>query len=433
MGTTVEIAYYNTFALAGGESEGTWHVEESRIKGGFNNTSVDFGVKAYLVDDEYSPRVRENAMIYSGVFNAKTKVNNTNQFAINEPITKAVDVANGSIQKLYAEDTNLIIFQENKVNKALIDKDAIFTAEGSPLTASSNLVIGQVVPFSGKFGISKNPESFAVYGNRKYFADKNRSTILRLSQDGLTPISDAGMRSFFNDSLPLSDIIYGAYDERKQKYVISLKGNSIGGSTLAESLTTTVDSSGFKTLCYGEKSSGWTSFFTYDPTFGLSLKNKFYTFNNANLYEHYRKDVPRALFYDSSFADPAFVEFVFNDQPSTIKSFLTIGYEGTKGWKMESSSTDVEQAWPVLSSEAVVSSLSIPIKFLKKEGKYHGHLRNNTTITSQGQVTGLDTSGIRGYFSKVKLQYWSPSDSIASQTTKAELFAVNSDVVLSSN
>ena len=100
MGTTVEIAYYNTFALAGGESEGTWHVEESRIKGGFNNTSVDFGVKAYLVDDEYSPRVRENAMIYSGVFNAKTKVNNTNQFAINEPITKAVDVANGSIQKL---------------------------------------------------------------------------------------------------------------------------------------------------------------------------------------------------------------------------------------------------------------------------------------------------------------------------------------------
>ena len=54
MGTTVEIAYYNTFALAGGEQEGDWHIEESRIKGGFNNTSVDLGVKAYLVDDEYS-------------------------------------------------------------------------------------------------------------------------------------------------------------------------------------------------------------------------------------------------------------------------------------------------------------------------------------------------------------------------------------------
>ena len=52
MGTTVEIAYYNTFALAGGEQEGDWHIEESRIKGGFNNTSVDLGVKAYLVDDD---------------------------------------------------------------------------------------------------------------------------------------------------------------------------------------------------------------------------------------------------------------------------------------------------------------------------------------------------------------------------------------------
>jgi len=432
MSATIEIAYYNTFALAGGESEGTWHVEESRIKGGFNNTTVDFGVKAYLVDDEYSPRVRQNAMIYSGVFNAKTKVNNTNQFAINEPITKAVDIANGSIQKLYAEDTNLIIIQENKVNKALIDKDAIFTAEGSPITASTNLVIGQIVPFIGKFGISKNPESFAVYGNRKYFADKNRSTVLRLSQDGLTPISDSGMRDFFNTTLPQSDLIYGAYDERKQKYVISLQGNSISGNLITRSAAELINGSTYKTLTYDEKSKGWTSFFTYKPTFGFSLSNRFFTFNKSNLYEHYKKNVPRCLFYDSNFADPAYVEFTFNDQPSSVKSFLTIGYEGTKGWKMESSITDAETAWPVLSSEENVSSSAISVKFLNKENKYYGHLRNNTTTTSEGQVVGISTAGIRGYFNTVKLQYWNTSDLIASQTNKAEIFAVSSDAVYSS-
>ena len=98
MSTTIEIAYYNTFILSGGENPGDWHVEESRIKGGFNRKSVDLGVKAYLVDDKYKPRRRPNAMIYSGVYNSKTNVNQTNQFDISQDITRAVDSAHGSIQ-----------------------------------------------------------------------------------------------------------------------------------------------------------------------------------------------------------------------------------------------------------------------------------------------------------------------------------------------
>ena len=46
-----------------------------------------------------------------------------------------------------------------------------------------------------------NPESFAFYGMRRYFADKNRSAILRLSRDGITEISMYGMTDFFRDEL----------------------------------------------------------------------------------------------------------------------------------------------------------------------------------------------------------------------------------------
>ena len=70
---------------------------------------------------------------------------------------------------MYAEDTNLIIFQEDKVNKALIDKDAIYTAEGSSITTSGRLVVGQIVPFAGKYGIATDPFSFAVYGYRIFY------------------------------------------------------------------------------------------------------------------------------------------------------------------------------------------------------------------------------------------------------------------------
>ena len=141
MGAILEISYFNSIVLAGGRTgntnkPGIYHVEESRIRGAFNGKQMDYGVKAHITDEEYESKVRENAMTYSGIFNSRTSVNELNQFPSGEDITRAVDIAEGSIQKLHAEDTNLNIFQENKVNRALIDKDAIFTAEGQPLTFS---------------------------------------------------------------------------------------------------------------------------------------------------------------------------------------------------------------------------------------------------------------------------------------------------------
>jgi len=436
MATTIEISYFNTFILAGGAEEGKWHVEEARIKGGFNETPVDYGVRAHVVDDEYALRVRGNAMIYSGIFNAKTKVNNTNQFSIGESITKAVDIQNGSIQKLYAEDTNLIIFQENKVNKAQIDKDIIFTAEGSPLTASSKIVIGQVVSYVGKYGISKNPESFAIYGNRKYFADKNRGLVLRLSQDGITPISDAGMRSFFKNNLPLCSRIYGMYDEQKNKYIISLQSkrnlvdriNDYSKTLLKKQLT----KDKYTTVSFDEASGGWVSFYTYYPTFGFSLSNKFYTFNTQELYEHYRKDVRRCSFY-GKIPDPANVQFVLNNEPNIIKNFLTIGYEGTEGWKMVSAATDSDTAYPILPNNIIIGGAgSIGVQFKRKENKYYGHLRNNTSGAHPGTISGLNLAGIKGYYNEIKMEYYSPIEPIASAISKAELFAVSSETVFSS-
>jgi len=199
-----------------------WHIEESRIKGEFNGKTVDFGAKAYAVDKEYNRNHRENAMIYSGIYNSRTRVNNTNQFSIGESITKAVDRNYGSIQKLYAEDTNLIIFQENKVNGALIDKDAIFTAEGGGLSTTARVVIGQVTPYVGEYGIGTNPESFAVFGFRKYFVDKDQGVVLRLSRDGITEISSYGMRTFFRENLKNTTKAYGMFDIHSKSYVLNL-------------------------------------------------------------------------------------------------------------------------------------------------------------------------------------------------------------------
>ncbi len=302
MATTIEVKYFNTFLIkklkdiVEANTKPTapfanvpsdyinnnvltydWYVEESRIRGGYNNTIVDLGVKAYLDELEPLQQDRFNTLIYSGVFNSRTGINNTNQFSVGQDITRSTDPANGRIIKLYAEDTNLIIFQQNKVSRALIDKDAIYSAEGNAAVTSTNLVIGQIVAYAGEYGISNDPFSFAVYGYRKYFTDRKKGCVLRLSADGITEISSYGMHDFFRDELASATKIVGGWDIHNKNYILSLQGSNVGPLP-----TDPVSYETYKTLSFDEGVLGWTSFFTYKPSFLTSLINNFYSF----YYEH---------------------------------------------------------------------------------------------------------------------------------------------------
>ena len=89
----------NTYPQTADNNDKAWFVEEARIRGGYNNTDVGYGVKAYLVEDEPNGSRRSNALIYSGIFNSRTGINNTNEFSVASDITKSVDPSQGSIQK----------------------------------------------------------------------------------------------------------------------------------------------------------------------------------------------------------------------------------------------------------------------------------------------------------------------------------------------
>ena len=453
MATTLEVKYFNTFLIKKlknvveadpqptapyanvpadytADVTNDWYIEESRIRGGYNNTLVDLGVKAYLDEENPNTQNRFNTMIYSGIFNSRTGVNNTNQFSIGEDITKSADPANGSIQRLYAEDTNLIIFQEDKVSRALIDKDAIYSAEGNPLSTSSNLVIGQIVAYAGEYGISTDPFSFAVYGYRKYFTDRKRNCVIRLSKDGITEISSYGMHDFFRDelsSLGNLGIIRGAWDIHTKNYVVSIQTSS--GATSA-----------YKTASFDETVKGWTSFFSYKPSFMVSLGSNFYSFNYptpttvppivASLNKHYQGDYGYFYtnYYDST------VEVILNLEPSLVKNFKTINYEGADGWAVESitaSSSDTAFAIAKWQAQTTLSGIEFNMfsnNFKKKENKYFANLINSSPSTQGEVIFGASSSGIKGFFTTVKMKL----ANVDYPTTKKELFSVSSDIVRSS-
>ena len=179
-------------------AERWWYIEESRIRGGYNNTSIELGVRAYVADNNKIGVYKGNSLIFSGIYNSSTEFNEANVFSIAEPITRSLNPAYGDIKKLYTAETNLVVFQETKTSKILVNKNQAYNnLEGS---TDNSRVLGQVSPYVGKYGISDYPESFGVYANRRYFVDKNKGVVLRLSNDGLTEISNYGMRDFFRDT-----------------------------------------------------------------------------------------------------------------------------------------------------------------------------------------------------------------------------------------
>ncbi len=444
---------YPVVAASSTNGDNNWAIEESRIRGGYNNVSTDYGAKAYLVEEEPNAVTRGNSLIYSGVFNSRTGVNNTNVFSVADNITKSADPANGTIQKLYAEDTNLTIFQELKVSRALIDKDAIYSAEGNAAITSSNLTIGVIQPYQGKYGISKNPESFAVYGYNKYFSDKNNNVIMRLSKSGLDEISRFGMIDYFRDELNNYRVskITGGWDIHNDQYVVNTRDEKLLS---------------YNTLSFDETVKGWTSFFDYNPDQMFSLRNNFYSITNESLYRHYATSVNRGNFYGVNYRSS--VTFILNaESPVSSKNFKTIGYEGSSGWQLSTLVSDgtgdglspASGQWITTNDEsALVLSLldgeyvfnpanGLPVVranyqatlgttepplpryyagFNRKENRYVANLVNNSNASTGEILFGSEISGVKGFYVTGTLS----TDLVTNLGGEKQLFSVMSDYVM---
>ena len=430
-------------------NEASWIIEEARIRGGYNNTSTDYGVRAYLVEEEPKSSIRFNSLIYSGIYNSRTGINQTNVFSIGEEITRSLDPANGSIQKLFAEDTNLIVFQESKVSKALIDKDAIYSAEGGGLPVSTlKLVIGQIVPFPGNYGIGNHPESFAVYGYDKYFVDSYQNSVMKLGANGSpVEISAAGMRSFFRNEIINTDSrsfglgkLIGAYDIYNKEYSLSIQPSNPGRT--------------YNTLSYDNSAQGWISRFSYKPSQSFSLRNNHYTTSGSSLYIHNSTNVNYNNFYGVQ--NQSEIVLVLNPQASNAKVFNTINYEGTNGWEVDSFISDetgpgtvsdlsayvFDQTNKVLSYDEGAydsanppntgSSASVPpifrVGFNRKENKYCANIINNTPVSDDEILFGNQISGIKGFYAIVKMS----TDKTTDPGNYKELFAVSSNYTFAS-
>ena len=398
------LGWSNVFAFGNG-------IESDRIRDGFNLSQLSNGVKASTTPAvQYAEEHRSSGFIFSGIFNSTSGVNDLNQFIQAEPITKDLNPSYGSIQAMYARNTNTLAFCEDKVLSILTNKDALFNADGNANVTSSSNVLGAATPLQGDYGISTNPESLAITPDSVFFCDQMRSQVLKLQGNSISVISSVGMKDYFNDNLKNIDYAVGSYDSKKSEYNLTLVNNN--GPFQLRPTTTTIS--------WSDTVNGWTSFKDFAGLeLGVSLNNEYYTFKEGSMWKHHTNSTVNNFYGTQNYSD---ITMIFNDMPSSVKSFNLVNYEGTQarisqfttvtqdgvdytdgeyynltaktGWYLENLTTDLQDAEN--------------IEFKEKEGKWFANLKGVTSTEDnldqkEFSVQGLGTASVSSSGSTGKL------------------------------
>ena len=391
----IDLAWHNCYTFGNG-------VESDRIRDDFNAPTIDNGIKVSTTFLDYKAEKKGSGLIYSGIYNSTSGVNELNEFNMSEKITKDLNPAYGSIQALKTRNTDIVTFCEDKVLKVLANKDALYNADGNTQLTATNRVLGTAIPFAGDYGISKNPESLAWDQYRLYFTDRQRGAVLRLSGDGLTPISNVGMKEWFRDNLRKSKSLLGTFDSVNGEYNLTLKLSENISEFYQDLLKLTNENT---TVSFNEASKGWVSFKSFIPEVGLSVSGKYITAVSDEIYLHYDNNALANSFYGTKYDSR--IDVLFNDSPSSVKSFKAINYEGSQARVnvfntethdgVEYTDSDIynlegKEGWWVESFETDLQKGSVR-EFIEKEGKWFNFIQGvERVVDIETNLDNINTS-----------------------------------------
>jgi hypothetical protein len=386
----VKLGWFNCYSFGNG-------VESDRVRDDYNAPQIDNGVKVSTTFSGYGEENKSSGLIYSGLYNSISEVNNSNEFNMAEKITKDLNPAYGSIQTLKTRDTDIVTFCEDKVLKILANKDAVYNADGNPQLTATDRVLGTAIPFVGDYGISKNPESLAVDQFRMYFTDVERGAVLRLSRDGLTPISNVGMKAWFRENLKGAKRAIGSFDTVKGEYNLTIN-RAYGDGEFFNTNSEYID-----TISFSESSKGWVSFKSFYASTALSLNDKYLLGYESHVGEGYK----------GLYSGESSITMLFNDMPGSMKSFHTVNYEGSQSRITAFTTEETEDAagntwsnndgnyhnlnsqngWYVSSFNTNAQEGHVP-EFKEKEDKWFSQIQGVTTNISNLDSKEFSVQGI---------------------------------------
>ncbi len=344
--------------------------ESYQIRDAFNEKflSIDFSPTA-VSPDGYKQVNRRSDITYSGIYNSNTNVNKLNEFNLYTANFKE-DIAKeyGPIYKIKGQDTNIQVYQEDKVSQVFYGKDILYNADGTSNLSQISNVLGIQDEYIGDYGISTHPDSYDDYGIDAYNSDVKRGVVIKKSNNGLFEISSQQMRSYFKKLFRDNTInqINGKYDQYNDFYLLNIQYNDTE----------------YVTWAYSDKDNGWLGRLSFNPEDMIRVNGKFLSFKNGEIYEHNYPEICNTFYGIES---PSTFKFNFSQTPSERKNFKTAEMEATDAWDL-AFETDLDKGF--VNKE----------DFVKQEGVFDAYIRtsNETTDTSLLSCQGIGSCAITG-------------------------------------
>ena len=331
----------------------------------FHNTNHYSKGRINVINVNSRARRLDASVYYSEPYSSTGSINGLSSFNLATQPYFDYNKGFGSIQSLQTKDDDLIIFHENKVGRVLVEKDILNTASGDGLVSlSRDIIKNYITVYSGEYGCCLQPESIVKYNDKFYFVDIKRGAVLRLSNDGITAISDYGMRDYFRDigemyveydpetqDNQVFNIVAG-FDPKYNEYIVTLPAVYDKTEGLWDSDVKTWNSKSdrfsvvspqkiffAKTVAFNEDIDRWTSFYNFYPEFYSRVNNQFVGFQAGYMFKHNMTDrYYQDLYLNSPVASKSspnynvcydnvldsMIEFPFNAEPDSVKNYNAI-------------------------------------------------------------------------------------------------------------
>lgn len=307
-------------------------VIESSFSDKYNIVTNSNG-RPWLYDENAAQKYYPNMIRWGLAYQQGTNLNNMNRFYFQNQ--DFLDLGRGDIQRMKARDRIIRFFQNRGCCEKGIYNTFVKTSSGEDILTTTNVIItpNNVKYYEGEYGMGTNFTGLVSGKIQDYFADVVRGYWVRLSQDGLIPVSELYKGEYYirslitpyNNSYTRADggpaFIYGYYDYLEEEcHFIFRAGTNSSGSIAAYNLS------------FNEKRNAFTGFYDFQPEWACSAEEDTYSWLAGQLYIHNNTASGNyTKFYGVAYSSS--IKLVFNIKSAFKKKFLDFGFQANQYWE----------------------------------------------------------------------------------------------------
>jgi hypothetical protein len=342
---------------------------------------------------------------FSQPYQLGTNINGTNRFYFNN--FDEFEKQWGGVMRMKTHDKTVRIFQYRKCGVIGVYANFIKDNSGTQQLITTDTIItpNNIQYYEGDFGIGNQAAALVSSGYADYFPDPVKGFLLRLSRDGIVPISDlykaqtwagANLTPYINNQNPYR---YGGYakiigtffnpPDRTGEFICAIQygmGYGIYGSPI-----------GGESLSFNEKDNAFTSKLDFAPDYVLGAENKLYSWYGGATFIHDNVAAYNTFYgvkYDSE------VEFISKEIQAAKKEPLSISLQSPYPRYMVNVPLWVAPVMGDVRSSTGQDSNLVEEDFDFREGVYHGAFQRDNT----GQYGTIDGDYLKGEWFKIRLR-----------------------------